>query len=271
MYCINCGKEINSSWSFCKFCGTEIKKLKPLDSDIKTINSLNEFLKDFFQIRQYVSDNLDLVKKQGLFSEISKNDCNKVIEKINEEFNKYLRGITVFKDYFFSKAVMYCIEKFVDSEMDYITPGIRGLGRISDAFPRFGGFYSKYLKSLSTNELGIIKSIIFGIVKYGYMTAILMEMAIEEKLIKLKIIDNELFFQKWIPKIYSSNFTEEVAEFLNQSEWDSTIYFCIKVGEETKFPKNILSLKNIEDSKLALMLAYYVEAGFLLRYSERRW
>lgn len=229
----------------------------------------NAFIKDFFPIRQFVSDNLDLVKKQGLFNNISKNDCDKIIEEITEEFSKYFERISDFKEYYYSNATIYCMGKFIDSEMDYATLGIRGLGRISTAFPRFGGLYSEFLKKLSNDELKKIRNTIFEIMKYGYMTEILMEMDSGKELIKLKQIDNEIFFQKWIPKIYSSNFTEEVTEYLTQSEWDSVIYFCLKIGEETNFPENILNLKNIKESKLALILVNYVRAGFLLRYFEK--
>lgn len=232
--------------------------------------SKNEFLEDFFLIRKFSSDNLALVKKQGFFKTISEVDLNSAIKEINLELIKCLEKVENINEYFYSSSVQYSIEKFVEAEMDYSTPGIRGLGRMSTYIPRFGGLYSRYLQKISKEELNRIGNSIIEIIKDGYKTAIFLDMVSEQELKKLNKNDNESFFQKWVPQIYVSDLMETptVSEFLDQSAWGGMVYFSLKISEETNFPKKYLTIKYARESKLSLIIARYVVAGFLLRFLE---
>jgi len=235
-------------------------------------NDKIEFFDEFIFVRQFVSDNFKLVKEQGFFDEISQDDLNEAIELITIEYKKYLEKASSINEYFYSDAVKCSIGRFLDSEMDYTTSGIRGMGRISTFIPRFGGLYSKILQGLSNDDLNTIKNTIFCIIKLGYKTAVFVEVLLEREPMKLDHFDTLPFFNNWIPKIYATDWSNssELSSFIIQSKTDSILYFCLKIADDTNFPQKILALRSVRESQLALIIGKYVEAGFLLRFLETK-
>ena len=270
MYCSNCGKSINENDKYCSNCGTKPKGVNNNSAFNAYPKEKSEFLEEYFLFRKFAAANLEKAKEQGVFKEVSKESLVLAMKNIYKDFNKYFEAVPNINEYYFCEATKYSIEKYIDAEMDYSTPGIRGIGRASTFIPRFGGFYSKYLKNLSDDELNIIKNTIFKIIKLGYETAVAMEVVLELEPIKLKNFDILPFFNKWILKIYTVDFVNDsrFGSFIGQSAWESIIYFCFKIADTTEFPNKFLALKNATNSKLSFIINKYVEAGFLLRYLE---
>lgn len=235
-------------------------------------NRIDEFLNNFFLIRNFIIRNFDVVQEKGFFEDVSKKDLEAPIKDIKQILFEYLDKMDDLNKLFYSPAARYCIEKFVDGEMDHSTPGTRGFGRMSAYIPRFGGFYSKILKNLSKAELEVIKEIISKIIKYGYMKSVFLDASIDKKPSKLKPIKDETLFKKWIPEIYVSNLPEDqdINNLIDGGCWENIIYFCFRIERETNFPKKFLDPRNTYKDKLVLIISKYVEGGFLLRISEKR-
>jgi len=231
-----------------------------------------EFIKDYLKMRYFTIENWDEIYNAGILKKVSKKDYIESAKAVNEALIECLENDIDILKYFFSPASQFCIDKFAEAEIDYITPGVRGLGRASTYFPRFGGFYSKFLRKLLNTELKTINNIVLDIIKYGYYTGIFWELACERKLKNLKFLNNENLFQQWIPQIYVTSFenNSSVSPFVDQSTWDGLFYFCIKLAKETNFPKKFLKLKNAQKEKLGLIITKYIEAGFILRFLENK-
>ena len=88
-------------------------------------------------IEIHLNGAMDELKK--MYDDYIKDDLNVKYEEFTNQCNY--------------ESVEYCIDKFIKAELDYNTPGNRGLGRISDNVPRFGGFYRKQLINLSNQRL----------------------------------------------------------------------------------------------------------------------
>ena len=46
----------------------------------------------------------------------------------------------------------YCLGRYIEAELDYVTPGERGLGRISTTPPRFAAYFRKQMVRLSPEK-----------------------------------------------------------------------------------------------------------------------
>lgn len=54
-----------------------------------------------------------------------------------------------------------CINRFVDAELDFMTPGERGLGRASTYYPRLAAYERKKISRLGMQEHEILSTRIF--------------------------------------------------------------------------------------------------------------
>jgi hypothetical protein len=266
MYCSNCGQEIKSNYKFCKYCGFKLKDTDEIESIVIAKNHEEEVLENIFFIYKYVID-------KGIY--LNNPDREAYIENINEsiaEIKKSLSATNEIEDYILSKSVKECIKEYVRTEMDFITPGIRGIGRISTSPPRFGGYFSKHLRKLDKKELDEISNIITEIVFCGYYTELKIEL-LAGSLKKPKGFEYDHLYKKWIPSIYGTNMTYSLPEgikgLIEDSHINSNIYFFYKVGEKTSFPKNSINVDKIFDGgTLQTIISFYVDAGFILRYLE---
>jgi len=189
-----------------------------------------------------------------------------------EDFTKKIKNINI-EDFIFTNGVLRCIAKFLDSEIDYITPGIRGLGRMSTYWPRFGGYYTKFLSKLNQKDIEIIKNTINDIIIFGYYSSVVQEVY-KNKISNFDQKTFESLYQEWIPIIYAERFSESVNNYLNDRGIISYYYFCIKLLTETDFPKNVILRKGIGSKgnlKLASIMRKYIDAGFILRAIESGW
>lgn len=255
---------------YCRNCGELIEKIDADFSDTKAAienNDSNEkIIEGLFKIYNYA-----ITKPIYLDNPNTKLYIKKTIELKNEIRNN-LKKINNAERFIYTNTVLQCISNYVETEMDFITPGIRGIGRVSTSPPRFGGFFSKYLRRLTQKELDTIKDIITDIVHFGYGIKLQIEI-LSGKLEEPKGFTFNYLHEKWIPSIYGTNMTanlpENIRGFLNDSMINSTIYFYYEMGNKTNFPKKFINTKKISKSGwLNTMIIYYVDAGFILRFVE---
>src|SRR5262249_33995315 len=53
-----------------------------------------------------------------------------------------------------------CVERFIEAELDFHSPGGRGIGRLSEVIPRYGAYFRKYLQSMDQAELTKLRSLV---------------------------------------------------------------------------------------------------------------
>ena len=67
------------------------------------------------------------------------------------------------------ESLSYCLEKYINSELDSKTPGDKGLGRMTTVIPRLGAYYRKQMAGLQSKDLselnGLIQRIILRILR----------------------------------------------------------------------------------------------------------
>jgi len=98
-----------------------------------------------------------------------------------------------------TEAARTCIERFVAAELDYSTPGSRGLGRMSDHVPRLA---AKHRTVVSRMELGDLEKLHYAISRHiacGYLFA---ELLYELDREREGQIATETLFQMWVPSIF---------------------------------------------------------------------
>lgn len=231
-------------------------------------NDSEKFIEELFEIYNYAITK-PLYKNHPQTREY----IEATIERKNEII-KSLRKIKNIKENIYSEPVIECINQYIKTEMDYYTPGIRGIGRITTSPPRFGGYFAKFLIRLTQKEINIIDEVISNIVQGGYKNHLMFELLHKERiLLKPKGFSYNSLYEKWIPLIYGTNMTfnasEPVQEILNDSRVNSGIYFFYRISEETNFPKKFLNTKKLFGKGwLQTIIQYYVDAGFILRYTE---
>lgn len=232
--------------------------------------SKNDFMADYLKIKNYLLSSLEILSKARIFGRINIESVLKdEIERDKKRLEELLINIADVSDYLFNVESNNCIEEFVNTEMDYKTDGIRGIGRMSNYIPRFGGYYSKFLCNTSYDEIEIIRNLLKDIIKYGYFLGVYAELE-DIKSLKLPKNPYKLLFEKWIPQIYVANFSKSPNldnEMLYRAKL-SYYYFCIKIGKETNFPKKFLQIENVGRDKLVWIFRKYIEAGYLLRFFE---
>lgn len=102
-------------------------------------------------------------------------------------------------------VLSYCLEKYVNAELDFTTPGDRGIGRVSLIIPRYGAYFRKQLLLMSKNNLIKLYNLIQDIILRGYLVHLLFM----ERPVKISVIlKGEEIFEKWIPGIYSQDLSK---------------------------------------------------------------
>jgi hypothetical protein len=100
-----------------------------------------------------------------------------------------------------------CVEKFTEAELDFRTSGDRGLGRMTEFIPRFGGHCRKSLSSLSQQDLVILKTLIMDLILRGYLARVVLGEAGKAPNWSTAMD----LYGDWIPNIYGGS-VEELSE-----------------------------------------------------------
>ena len=104
-----------------------------------------------------------------------------------------------------------CVEKFTEAELDFSTSGERGLGRMTEFIPRFGGHCRKSLSSLSQQDLAVLKALIMDLILRGYLARVVLGEAGKASNWSTAM---ELYGD-WIPNIYGGSVEELSEDFEN--------------------------------------------------------
>ena len=102
-------------------------------------------------------------------------------------------------------ALSYCLEKYINAELDFTTPGDRGIGRVSLIIPRYGAYFRKQLLLMSKNNLIKLYNLIQDIILRGYLVHLLF---LERPVKTSVILTGEEIFEKWIPGLYSQDLSK---------------------------------------------------------------
>ncbi|WP_186673546.1 hypothetical protein [Sporosarcina sp. BP05] len=192
------------------------------------------------------------------------NSMKALKEIISEEYvGPYFERFEQFSEICNYKKINYCMDEYINAELDIRTAGTRGIGRMSDDIPRFGGYFRKQITKISEEEVIELAHNIKQILYIGYLSHVL---SLEETLKTPTTSSEDALFKKWIPGIYASNIGD-IPDPL--SNW-------IFGGSE----ENLNKLKKIMKSngligggfmqadKTDMILTYYPVAGFGLRARE---
>lgn len=182
--------------------------------------------------------------------------------EIIEHLESYFKA---FRNNYNCDAISYCLEKYINAELDFTTPGDRGIGRVSLIVPRYGAYFRKQLSLMFKNDLTKLYYLIQDIIIRGYLIHLLSM----EKPVKISIIlKGEEIFEKWIPGIYSqdlSKMPEHLQKIMtlctNSAFTDLEDFMVLHKMKGGGF---------LAKDKTEEILGYYIFAGFGLRLVETR-
>lgn len=100
------------------------------------------------------------------------------------------------------EAMSQCIEKFTQAELDYVTLGNRGIGRLTETIPRLGSYFRNYFSKLDEIKQEELDTLITKLITKGYIFVPMFYGKPKEQ--TMSFTSDELY-QEWIPKIYTFN------------------------------------------------------------------
>ena len=113
----------------------------------------------------------------------------------------------------FSPIIFECLTKYINSEMDFNTSGKRGLGRMTDEVPRFGGEFKDDLINLPKKNIDELSLLIYETAISGYCAWVAL-VEVHKGVLEREIHDIDILYGKWVPLMYSPNLEEELATLL---------------------------------------------------------
>ena len=189
--------------------------------------------------------------------------CIKNIQKSlneNERENFLLQSEILLKEGDF-EVPKYCIDKFIKNEMDQQSPSIRGIGRLTDEIPRFGGYYRNAVLHLYEEEAKELQDLFKVLMYTGYFTHI----ALYEKTIRpSECNDQYKLYQMWIMYILG----------LNQEDFSQGIKFIEEASKmirdqiKSELRNLDFKLNNQDEKVLDKIMLFYGLSGFILRRGE---
>ena len=176
--------------------------------------------------------------------------------ELNSRFAKFKGDID-------GKRIGYSLHNFITAELDFKTPGVRGIGRLSEEVPRFGGYYRKPLSQIDLDKMEILYGLIQGLMLGSYLTAIL---TFEEELKEAEVTNDHELFEKWIPNIYVTPFNalDSLLQNALLAFCGSTVDSILSFLETNKIKRKGL----LGRDKIHEIISYYMVAGCGLRITE---
>ncbi|HUY36473.1 MAG TPA: hypothetical protein VMV69_27295 [Pirellulales bacterium] len=172
-------------------------------------------------------------------------------------------------------AACYSINHFLDSELDFATPGNRGMGRMTENWSRFGGQCRQELKSLPQETVSRLRRAFTDQIVSGYLFAeYLLECSLNAAVPRAEFPSGaEGIFEQWIPTIYSQTGPPAFdAQFV--SAGDPQSYYNVKGlwGYATGDVVHALfqEIGVPVDAFAELLIRQYFDAGMMLRTTEMR-
>jgi len=193
-------------------------------------------------------------------TKIENDSGSEMIEHFESWINDEKRIISI--------SALKCARRFIQAELDTQTPGNRGIGRLTDNFPRFGARYRKLFLTMDSTVLSEMELLFTRLILCGYLFA--------EYIFKLKsdieltrnpsMRNSDLLFTQWVPLIYSE---EGIPAFDNKMK--DKLYVALKGSWKSassiivvEFMKKLFE----KDEYIFLALDSYFNAGILLRIVE---
>jgi hypothetical protein len=194
--------------------------------------------------------------------------------QINDALCKQLESWFSSEHVIVSDAAQLCIERFVTSELDYLTDGSRGLGRMTDYWPRFGGRYRKAIKEASDSAIKQLHNAFTNQLLSGYFFAeYLLETSWEKEVPRDLFPDgSEGVFKRWVPMIYFKEGPPVFDAAFAKADADS--YYGIKGVWGRATGNRIFSLFErmsipVDDYACTLIRQFF-DAGIMLRTTEMK-
>lgn len=182
--------------------------------------------------------------------------------EIIEHLESYFKA---FRNNYNCEVISYCLEKYINAELDFATPGDRGIGRVSLVIPRFGAYFRKQLSVTSKNDLTKLYNLIQDIIIRGYLIHLL---SMEEPIKNSVILKGEEIFKKWIPGIYSQDLSKMPEHLQNIMTLCTNSAFTDL--EDFMVLHKMKGRGFLAKDKTEEILGYYLFAGFGLRLVETR-
>ena len=95
-------------------------------------------------------------------------------------------------------AIEYCINEFVKCELDYTTPGMRGLGRLTTDIPRLGAYFRNQISNLPSSQLEVLSNLIVDLITQPYIFWVVLRTDSAD----VNNYQPRALYEKWVPRIY---------------------------------------------------------------------
>lgn len=168
-----------------------------------------------------------------------------------------------YRDQFNIEGLNFCFENYINSELDFQTPGERGLGRMSSEIPRLGGYFRKQMSRISQQEHSELYRTIQDLMLRGY----LMRVLLMESPPKCAVLaDGTQIFETWIAGFYVSDPMGMGEDLRNAMAalTNSAFTMLMKFYEDHGMRGGGFMSKD----KAALISAHYPPAGYVIRAVE---
>lgn len=183
-------------------------------------------------------------------------DVEELLDKIKPRFEQ-------FKPLFDPQRIGFCLDKYISAELDFNTAGVRGVGRMTDFVPRFGGYFRKSLSSMAQMDLSRLYGIIQDVILRGYLVHVLL---IRKSVGDVAISRPEDLYEKWIPGIYAGDPSEMGANLA------SVLEMCTdSASKELQSFMNSHGMKGgglLSKDKSQFIVSWYPFVGFALSVVE---
>ncbi len=189
------------------------------------------------------------LKEAGLFQDSKGQETLSVhIERIRSMFN--------------GETIAFCIERFIEAELDFQSSGSRGLRRISETIPRYGAYYRKHLRSMDANARMEISRLIRNQLLTGYVAVAMFSEHSPD--VEADNHSAEEIYRAWIPMIYSDGYGDTLLQI---------VYACgadAKASHKAYLAKHKIKGGGLfSTDKSGIILLYYHLAGAALRLAEK--
>jgi hypothetical protein len=155
------------------------------------------------------------------------------------------------------------MNRLVVAELDYHTPGKRGLGRLSTEVPRLGGHCRKSLARLRTDDLEELYRLIQDVIIAGYLVHVLF---LEEEPARAVRTDPTEIFHAWLPGVYTQN-PYEMNEDL-QDAFTACGAFSMMAVKSFFKQHRVVGGGLLRRDKTSLITLFYMVAGYGIRLAE---
>lgn len=199
------------------------------------------------------------------------NITEELINDLNEFVNHFLFWIKDQKRVI-SNSAKTCVTRFVQAELDITTIGKRGMGRLTENFPRFGAQYKNILGKSDDDTLDKIKILFSNHLLCGYLFAeyIFYYGSHIEISRNLDMESSDHLLKHWVPLIFSEDGIPAFDRGM-ESKMGKSYSFLKRIWIGAYFDEifEILKKLNIErNDYLDSTVLNYFNAGIVLRLVE---